>query len=299
MNDRSPTVGVLFPGDMGAAVASLLQSRGMRVVTTLEGRGDRTARRCQENGLIVLDSFQAVAQQSNIVISLVPPDSAEAVAVRYAGFAAIAPAHPLFVDANSIRPERMTAMARTFEAAGIDFVDASINGLAKNLARAGTLFLSGVRAEEIADLFGDAMRVKILGAAPGRASAMKMLLGGLSKGMCALFLELAIVAQRTGMLSDLLEATALIYPGMSALADRMLPTYAKHAPRRAVEMGELEAMTRSAGLEPCVIEAIHRLHELLATVNFNPATPEGTAGDLIEQLASNPCYAARTQVAPS
>jgi len=157
-------------------------------------------------------------------------------------------------------------------AAGRSFVDAALNGLARNLTTSGTLFLSGDRAAEVAALFGDAVRVKQLGSESGAASSMKMLLGGMSKGLCGLFLELALVAERRGMLDEMLTACDAIYPGMQHVIDRMLPTYAQHAPRRAAEMRELQSTAEAAGLEPCVLDAVRRLHELLANESFNPAS---------------------------
>ena len=285
MMDGAKTIGVISPGEMGTVIASLLRSRGARVVTTLGGRGERTANRCRDAGLILLDSVEAVVRESNVVISLVPPDAAGIVAARYTELARLAPPGAIFVDANSINPESVAALAEKFQAAGVGFVDASINGLAKNLTNGGTLFLSGDRADEIAQLFGDAMRVKILGAETGLASAMKMLLGGISKGICALFMELAIVAQRNGLLAEMLEASASIYPGVSALTDRMIPTYAHHAARRAVEMSELKSMTQAAGVEPCMVDAVQRLHEQLAAVSFDAMATDLTVATLIEQLA--------------
>src|SRR5205814_4109392 len=136
--------------------------------------------------------------------------------------------------------------------------DAAINGLAKNITTSGTLFLAGERAAEIAQVFDGVIRMQILGREPGRASAMKMLLSGLSKGICGLFVELALMAHRQGMLSEMLEASGQIYPGMMAVVDRMLPTYAQHAWRRATEMRELEQTARSAGLQPRVIAAVRK-----------------------------------------
>ncbi len=286
MTDGTKTIGILSPGEMGASVALLLRERGLRVVTTLECRGPRSAARCREAGIVVLNSFQEVVRESNVVISLVPPDVAETTASRFTELARTAPAGAIFVDANSVRPELIVAIAQRITAAGVGFVDASINGLAKNLRSSATLFLSGHRAQEIASLFGDAMRVKILSCEPGRASAMKMLLGGLSKGMCALFLEVALVARRNEMLPEMLEASAQIYPGISALADRMLPTYAQHAARRATEMHELVSMTQSGGLEPCMIDAIQCLHDQLALVLFSDHHEDFTLLSIIELLGN-------------
>jgi 3-hydroxyisobutyrate dehydrogenase-like beta-hydroxyacid dehydrogenase len=204
---------------------------------------------------------------SDVLVSLVDPAAAEEVARSYCELAHLAPKHAIFIDANSIGPAKARAIARRVEHAGRSFVDGSINGLAKNLATSGTLYLSGAGADDVAAAFDGVSRVRVLGGEPGRASAMKMLLGGLSKGLCALFTELALLAERQGMLDAMLEAAGRTYPGVCAVAERMLPTYPQHAGRRATEMYELEMMARSGvTTTPTVIEAVRRFHEDLARV---------------------------------
>lgn len=264
MNPAPPTVGVLYPGEMGAAVASLLRSRGVAVATTTQGRTAATAALGRSSGAVLLDSFSEVVRGSDVLISLVLPSAAEQVAAEYCAAAHMAPRGAIYVDANSIAPERAARIAARVEAAGRSYVDASINGLAKNLGASGTLFLSGPRAEEVARLFEGAARVKLLGSDVGRASAMKMLLGGLSKGLCALFAELAVLAHEQGMLDEMLEAVGRTYGGVAAVAERMLPTYAVHAERRHTEMSELDATARAAGLTPRVIDGVLAFHEALA-----------------------------------
>jgi 3-hydroxyisobutyrate dehydrogenase-like beta-hydroxyacid dehydrogenase len=285
VSQLAPTIGLLYPGEMGAALAGVLRARGLRVVTTLADRGPETAVRCRESGIVVLESFADVVGQSDVVISVVLPAAAEEVAAEYCKLAHMAPQSALFVDANSIGPELVTTIAGQINAAGRDFVDAAVNGLAKNLTKSGTLFLSGNRADEIAKLFEPAVHVRVLGVEVGRASAMKMLLGGLSKGLCALFAELALLANRREMLGEMIDESSRIYPGLMLVVDRMLPTYALHAGRRATEMNELEETARSAGLEPCVIEAVRRLHEELAAAPA--ADVRGcTVASLIKHLAA-------------
>ena len=272
MNRNETTIGLLYPGEMGASIASVLRGGGATVVTTLRDRGGRTAERCAEMGIDVLDSLADIARRANVIISLVPPAAAVDVAESYAAVAQLAPARAIYVDANSISPESAVAISEVVSGKGVRFVDAAINGLAKNLTTGGTLFVSGSRADDVASLFEGSIRVRVLGGEVGAASTMKMLLGGLSKGLCGLFLELALVADRRGMLGEMLEATQEIYPGMQAVVDRMLPTYAEHSVRRASEMRELNAIAQTSGVEPCVIDAIARLHELLAHTNFTTAS---------------------------
>jgi 3-hydroxyisobutyrate dehydrogenase-like beta-hydroxyacid dehydrogenase len=258
------TVGVLYPGELGAALAAALASRGIPVVTTAHGRSGPTAARAAGCGAVVLDSLPEVVRASDVLFSLVVPSAVEELAEAYLQSARLAPRGAIYVDANSIGPDKARAIAGRIESAGVSFVDASINGLAKNLGTTATLYLSGPRAGEVAALCDKVARVKVLGDEVGRASAMKMLLAGLSKGVCALFAELAALAHEQGMLDELLEATTRTYPGITALAERMLPTYAQHAARRATEMSELEATARAAGVTPRVIEGIVKFHDALA-----------------------------------
>jgi 3-hydroxyisobutyrate dehydrogenase-like beta-hydroxyacid dehydrogenase len=288
-------IGVLYPGEMGASLAALLRRRGHRVVTTLAGRGERTARLCREAGMTVLPSLADVVRAADVVISVVPPAAAEDVAAAYCEHASLAPSDALYVDLNAIRPELAEALAGRLAARGRGFVDAAVNGLAKNLTTTATLYLSGPRAAEVASLVGEDMRVKLLGDQPGRASAMKMLLSGLSKGVCALFVETALVAERQGMLAEMTEAYAQIYPGVTAVVERMLPTYPQHAGRRAAEMAELEQTALASGLEPCVLAAVARVHEMLAGADLGqPAKPGGgwTLTSIIERLATEGLLAA-------
>jgi 3-hydroxyisobutyrate dehydrogenase-like beta-hydroxyacid dehydrogenase len=294
---RGPTVAVLYPGELGAALAGLLRRRGLRVVTTLAGRGAVTARRCQEEGVEILGSLEEVVRIAEVVLSVVPPAAAVEVAEAYCALAAMAPQGAVYVDVNSVSPEVAREMAERVKGCGRGFVDAAVNGLAKNVPAGGTLYLSGLRAGAIAGVFEGLLRVVVLGEEAGRASGMKMLLSGVSKGICGLFVELGVVAERQGMLTEFSEATARIYPGVWALVERMLPTYAAHAGRRATETAELQRTVRAAGLEPVVIAGVREIHEILAAV-WPDVAPRGGGGwtlaSVVKELAANGFLAAET-----
>ena len=279
------TVGLLYPGEMGSSFAQLLIGRGVRVVSTLAGRSDRTAALARAARVELLPSLEQVVRESSVIFSIVSTSAAMDMAEAYCELAHFAPESSIYVDLNSIGPELARSIAEKVSNAGHDFVDGAINGLAKNLTSSATLFLSGKRAAGIAALVGASMRIRSLGDEPGQASTMKMLLGGLSKGMCGLFAELAVLAERRQMLPQMLEACEMIYPGMMQLIDRMLPTYAKHAGRRAVEMRELEQTICNSGLEPCVAQAIRALHEHLAEVPFDPRDGAGVS-EFVQRIAN-------------
>jgi 3-hydroxyisobutyrate dehydrogenase-like beta-hydroxyacid dehydrogenase len=263
-----PIIGLLYAGEMGASVASALRERGHSVVSTAAGRSKRTAARCRHAGVDVLDSVEDVARAANIVLSVVPPDAAEDVAEAYSSIAHLSPPKALYVDVNSISPERAASFARRIGQAGRDFVDASIHGQARNLTNGATLYLAGARAAEVADLFDGVLRTRVFSTTPGDASAMKMLLGGLSKGLCALLLEVAVLADRREMLGDLLLESKTFYPAILSAVERMLPTYPEHGERRVGELRELEATAGASGQRPFMITAARRLLEAMSAIDF-------------------------------
>jgi 3-hydroxyisobutyrate dehydrogenase-like beta-hydroxyacid dehydrogenase len=280
------TVGLLYPGEMGAALACALRdtARVRRVVTIMSGRSAQTARRAADAGIVGLDSPTNVARESDLVLSVVPPAAAEDVADAWCRIADVAPRHGIYADVNSVSPELAVAIGARVATTGHEFVDVAINGLAKTLRSAGTMYVSGKRADVVTSLFAGAMRVVNLGAEPGRASAMKMLLSGVSKGVCGLFMELAAVARQRGLYDELMRALEQIYPNVAALAERMLPTYPQHAARRAAEMRELEQTARASDVQPPVLGAVRELHEMLAATQFGQE--RWTAASIVARVAN-------------
>ncbi len=257
---RRPTIGIVFPGDMGAAFGRLLQSGGFPVVTTLEGRSERTARACGEAGLAVLDSLGDVVAAADTVVSLVPPQAAVEMAERFADLAIGLGRAPTYVDANSISPSTLEAVECHVRRAGAVLVDASIHGLASRIAAHGTLYLSGPAAGRLAEDWKGLIRIRCLGDRLGLASLQKMLLAGMSKGLVALFVETALVARQSELLPEFLDETRRHYPAVIEMMDRLLPTVPRHARRRGAEMEELETMTEGLGLRPGLIAECRRLY---------------------------------------
>jgi 3-hydroxyisobutyrate dehydrogenase-like beta-hydroxyacid dehydrogenase len=279
--NRTPaqTVAVLYPGDMGSALGKLLRQAGYRVVTTLEGRGSRTQVNCQDCGFEVLASFQDVAREAEIVFSLVPPKAARDIARNYATSKPASDRAPLYVDLNSISPESATEIGDILQQAGLSFVDGAIHGVAGKLRERGRVYLSGSRAQEVAKLLGPLLYVQVLGDVPGQASAFRMLISGLTKGVIALFLEISMAARGTELLPELLACFHDTYPGIMEVVERILPTYPQHSRRRADEMHELEQMMEHRGLGPCLVQATQRLLTELASLGLAEDYPDKTSRD--------------------
>ena len=130
-------VGLLYPGEMGAAIgAALLQSP----LWASDGRSRATARRAA--ALEDVGNVEALVECSEVILSVCPPAIAEDTAARVAGLGF----DGLYVDANAISPRRMERIAARFSRC----VDGSITAKTRI-----NLYLSGDSADvaEIATLF--------------------------------------------------------------------------------------------------------------------------------------------------
>ncbi|HET9080414.1 MAG TPA: DUF1932 domain-containing protein [Trebonia sp.] len=235
------TVGLLHPGEMGAAVGKCLAGAGHRVLWAPEGRGAATKERAEEAGLTGVALAEIVAR-SDVIVSVCPPHAARDVARQVTGFGG------LYLDANAISPATAGEVAAIVAAAGAGFADGGIIGpppVAPGLTR---LYLSGPRAAEIQALFGGTDVDARVVPAPGSASAVKMAYASWTKGSAALLLAARALARAEGMESVLLEEWALSQPGLEKRWDGAAAAAAAKGWRWVGEMEEIAAAMAAAGL---------------------------------------------------
>jgi 3-hydroxyisobutyrate dehydrogenase-like beta-hydroxyacid dehydrogenase len=241
------TVGIVSLGEMGAAVARRLTAVGDRVVTCDQGRSSRTIEAAGAVGAEVVPSLSDMAREAAVVLCVVPQDAALEVARDFSSASLDAGARPLYVDANSLSPAAVGEIAGVLASAGCDCVDGAFIGNAASLGGKTTLHLSGPRAGEAATLFDRAIAVRVLGGEVGAASAFKLSIYGFNKGLVALFLEMMAAADRLGLQGELMDCLRDFYPGSVDTVERLLPTYPRHAHRRAAEMAEVIAWLGEIG----------------------------------------------------
>ena len=219
-------VGLLFPGEMGAAVGNAVSGE---VLWASEGRSDATRRRAA--GFRDVGSVDELVRSSEIVLSICPPAIAEDVArqVFALGFDGV------YVEANAISPERMRQIA----ALGPKVVDGSIIA-----AKGIDLYLAGDGAERVAELFdGGEVRAIVLEAPVGAASALKMAFGGWNKIGIALTAQAHAIARAYGV-AEQLAAEGVPEDRLERVADR--------AWRWAPEMEEIANLCCELGLSTAI-----------------------------------------------
>src|ERR1700759_5359157 len=119
------TIGLLHPGEMGAAVGRCLVEQDHTVLWVPQGRSPATAHRAAAAGLTEAGSLADLTARSEVILSVCPPQAARAVAasVNGAGFGG------RYVDANAIAPQTVRAVAEVVTKAGAAFTDGGIIGL--------------------------------------------------------------------------------------------------------------------------------------------------------------------------
>ena len=223
-------VGLLHPGEMGAAVGAQLRAS---VVWASEGRSDETAGRAA--GFEDVGTPAEVAHRADVILSICPPHAAREVAASVAGFEGV------YVDANAVSPETAREIGEGFDR----FVDGGIVGGPS----APTLYLAGVEAAEVAALFeGTAVTPRVLGVEPGAASALKCAYAGWSKGTAALLLALRELAEREGVADALRAEWAESVPELAERLERAQRSAERKGWRWVGEMEEIAKALEADGL---------------------------------------------------
>jgi 3-hydroxyisobutyrate dehydrogenase-like beta-hydroxyacid dehydrogenase len=236
-------IGVLHPGEMGAAVGRCLTGRGHTVLWASVGRGPDTAARAAAAGLTDAGTVKAVAGQAKVILSVCPPHAAMDVARAVAGFGG------LYVDANAVAPATAQDIAAVITGGGGRYADGGIIGLPP-VAQGGTrLYLSGPHAAAVAELFdGTALDARVIGGPVTAASAVKMAYAGWTKGSAALLLAMRALARAEGVEDTLLAEWALSQPSLQARSQGSARSATAKGWRWVAEMEEISASLAAAGL---------------------------------------------------
>jgi 3-hydroxyisobutyrate dehydrogenase-like beta-hydroxyacid dehydrogenase len=240
-----PVIGLLHPGEMGAAVGQCLTGAGCEVLWASEGRGPQTAARARAAGVTDAGTAAEVADRADIIFSICPPHAALDVAWAVQGFGG------LYIDANAISPATAREVALMVEEGGATYVDGGIIGMAPSPSTAGgtRLYLSGSEADAVRQLFdGTCLDTRVIGGGPWSASAVKMAYAAWTKGTAALLLTARALARAEGVEDALLAEWAISQPALAEWSRRAAGSATTKGWRWVAEMEEIAASMAAAGL---------------------------------------------------
>jgi 3-hydroxyisobutyrate dehydrogenase-like beta-hydroxyacid dehydrogenase len=277
------TIAMISPGAMGSALGRGYAEAGARVVASVEGRSART--RELAHGLELLPSLRDVVAAANVVISVVPPGQALELARQIHVVAHEVGVQPLVADFNAVSPSTVARIAEALDP--LPLVDGSISGGPPDVV--GTrLYLSGPRADEIAELAHPRLDAHLVGSEIGSASAVKMSTASVYKGLSALMLQALASAEVAGVLDVVLDDLAREFPELIADAAPWLASSASKAHRYVAEMREISLTQEAAGLTPELFRGVGDVWARVAETPLGQLTPEQarTLVDLTEVIRS-------------
>jgi 3-hydroxyisobutyrate dehydrogenase-like beta-hydroxyacid dehydrogenase len=193
-------------------------------------------------GLRDAGSAGELARTCEVILSVCPPHAALDVARSVRGFRGV------YVDANAVSPVTAREIAAVVDGGGATFVDGGIVGPPPSDDQATRLYLSGLGAGAIADLFaGTTVDARVVSDEPGAASAVKMTYAAWTKGTAALLLAIREVARAEGVEDVLLAEWSASLPGLKERSARAARSAEAKGWRWVGEMEEIASTFASDG----------------------------------------------------
>ena len=269
-------IAVIAPGSMGAAIAHRLAGRGAEVAVTLQGRSPASAVRAA--GLTQMPDEAALAVWADIVLSVVPPAEAEALAERLAPVLCPRGEAVVFADCNAVSPETVRAVAARLP--GVAFADIALLGFPpKGDAPGPRLYAAGPGAARLAPLPGFGIDLRVMDNAPiGAGSGLKMAYAGMNKGLATLGAAVALAAEHSGAAPTLFAEMAETQPAILDQLRRVMPGVPGKAYRWVAEMEEISAWMGDNPFAPAFLAAA-RHYQAMATDQAAPS-PDGMIATL-------------------
>jgi len=260
---------------MGHSVGRVLIDHGVRVVTALAGRSPRTAELAAKAGIADLGHDRALLEQSDVLLSILPPARAVELAERIAAALPAVGRPLLYVDCNAVAPATVRRVARIVTAAGARFVDAGIIGPPPRTGGTATRFYaSGADAERFAALAAHGLDVRVIGAEVGQASALKMCYAAMTKGVTAIQTEAMVAGRALGVEAALFDELKLSQAAMLKRAEGAVPEMPPKAYRWIGEMEEIAATFGATGLTPRLFEGVADIYRFVEATPLGRETPE-------------------------
>ena len=294
----SLTIGMLHPGEMGAAVGQCLAGTGHQVLWVPEGRSPATGARAAAAGLTAA-GLAGLIERSDIIMSVCPPHAAPDIARQVvsgsgSGFSG------LYLDANAISPANARRIAAIVAEGGASYVDGGIIGTPPVAPGFIRLYLSGTRAQEVRAVFdGSPVDARVVdhekrtgaggtGSASaaggiGAASAVKMAYASWTKGTAALLLAARALARAEGVEETLLAEWGISQPGLDDRSARAAGSAAAKGWRWIAEMEEIAATMAAAGLPGGFHQAAAEIYR-----RFPPADSAGLEAGLDALVHNSP-----------
>ena len=219
-------VGFIGFGEVASKLTRRLLTRRLydndiEVISSTEGRSERTKKLAESSLATIVDSFEEVAYTSDILISATSPYEALPIAQQYGPLV-----NGIFLDLNNISPKTTLEISHIFghkndynsyskdysnninyaniEENSFNFVKGSIMGNIKSPE--SLIYVSGENAKELRFLDDYGLNIRFISENVEDAAYIKMLRSIYTKGVTALLYEVFNISESMNLTKDLFES---------------------------------------------------------------------------------------------
>ena len=259
---------------MGQAIAVVLSQHGIQPLAALKERSERTRQLAAVAQIPDVGSLKSLVVEADIIFSVLVPAAATEAAEQIAPLIQAVGKPLLYVDANAIAPHRVQQIEQIIQAAGGQFVDASIIGPPPRVPNQTRIYASGIHAKQLLRLRDHGLDIRVIGDKIGQASGLKMCYAALTKGLTALGTELLIAAHQLGLDAPLEAELTSSQPGLLTHLSRAIPSMTPKAHRWIGEMEEIADTFLSLGLTEQIFQGAADVYRLVNDTSLGQETPE-------------------------
>ena len=235
-------------------------------------------------------SVDQLVNESDLILSVLVPSKALALAELIAGSIRRTGYHPAYADLNAIAPQTVMRINTVMTNAGVTFIDGGIIGSPPKAGRSNTrIYCSGPNTAALESLAQSGLDVRLVGPSIGQASGLKMVYAASTKGITALWTELLVAAKALGLDEALMAEFKKGGANISEVLSGRIPSMPKRARRWIGEMEEIAKTFEGVELTPRMLLGAADMYRLVSETplaNQTSREPDPTA-DMILQVITN------------
>ncbi len=190
-------IGLIGFGKVSRNLFNLIKSDDITFITSFEGRSENTIQNIKNSDIDILDTFEAVARKSDILISATSPKSSLDVAENYGKYA-----KGIYLDLNNISPDTTLKINNHVK----HLVDGAIIG--KIDSDNPILYISGERSDELLFL-NEFMTTRKISDNIGDVAILKLLRSSYTKSLSALLIETFEMAKKQNLEEEFFDILTL------------------------------------------------------------------------------------------
>jgi len=258
MTERIAFIGF---GEAGQTISRGLLGEGTPAIRAYDvlfddpANGGKLKRAAESLGVaIARDHADAVREADLVFLAVTASSSLEAARSCLPGLRK----GQLFLDINSVSPRRKIETAALLAPTGAAYVDVAVMAPVAPYLHKVPCLIGGPGAAALAPrALALGMKMELISAEVGQASAIKMFRSIVIKGLEALLLESMLAASEYRVEARVLASLEETFPGIDweELSGYMIERVVSHGKRRAAEMREVAETLEGIGLEPIMAAA--------------------------------------------